>query len=105
MTDAVKVVLKLAARPDKLGEVTALLQHLAVQSRKEPGCLDYQVLQNGSDAGDFVVVEEWDGTAALDAHMTTPHVQDAFAQAPALLAKAPERGLYNTLRYDEPATG
>lgn len=97
MADTIKVVLKLLARPDKLGEVTALLQNLAAQSRKETGCLDYQVLQNGSDAGDFVVVEEWSGTAALDAHMTTPHVQDAFARAPALLAKAPERALYNSL--------
>jgi quinol monooxygenase YgiN len=98
MADTVKVVLKLAARPDKLAEVTALLQHLAAQSRKETGCLDYQVLQNGGDPGDFVVVEEWSGSAALDAHMTTAHVQDAFAQAPALLAKAPERGVYKSVR-------
>jgi quinol monooxygenase YgiN len=98
MGDTVKVVLKLAARPDKLAEVTALLQHLAAQSRKEAGCLGYQVLQNGSDPGDFVLVEEWSGNAALDAHMTTAHVQDAFAQAPALLAKAPERGVYKSLR-------
>ena len=98
MVDTVKVVLKLLARPDKLGEVTALLQNLAAQSRKETGCLEYQVLQNGSAPCDFVVLEEWGGNAALDAHMTTPHVQDAFARAPALLAKAPERGLYNSLR-------
>lgn len=98
MADTVKVVLKLAARPDKLGEVAALLQHLAAQSRKETGCLDYQLLQNSSDPCDFVVLEDWDGNAALDAHMTTPHVQDAFAQAPDLLAKAPERGLYNSIK-------
>jgi quinol monooxygenase YgiN len=98
MANTLKVVLKLAARPDKLAETTALLQHLAAQSRKETGCLDYQVLQNGSDPGDFVVVEEWDGNAALDAHMTTAHVQDAFAQAPSLLAKAPDRGVYKSVK-------
>ena len=93
----VKVVLKINARPDKLAEVRALLIDLAAESRKENGCTDYQVLQNGADPCDFVAIEEWTSNAALDAHMTTPHVQAAFAKAPSVLAKNPERGVYSTV--------
>ena len=93
-----KVVLKINARPDKLAEVRALLIDLAAASRKEVGCTDYQVLQNGADPCEFVAIEEWTGSASLDAHMTTPHVQAAFAKAPSVLAKNPERGVFSAIR-------
>jgi quinol monooxygenase YgiN len=91
---AVRVVLKVRARPDKVAELTALLRELAAQSRREHGCVDYQVLQSSADPAEFVAIEAWSDGAALDAHMTTPHVQAAFAKAPEVLAAAPERGVY-----------
>lgn len=44
----------------------------------------------------FTFVEEWADAAALNAHLATPHPQAVLAQAPALLAMAPD-----TRRYAE----
>src|SRR6266852_3609196 len=94
----VKVVLKLNARPDKRAELQSLLLDLAAQSRKENGCLDYQVLQNSSDPCEFVAIEEWTDNTVLDAHMATRHVGAALAKGPSGLAKNLERGVYSAVK-------
>lgn len=86
----VKVVARITAQPDRVGELQALLQGLLDPTRKEPGCIRYQLLWNRSDPTDFTFVEEWADDAALDAHLLTPHVQNALAQAQSLLATAPD---------------
>ena len=94
----VKVVLKLNAQPDKLAELRSLLLDLAAQSRKENGCIDYQVLQSSSDPCEFVAIEEWTDNAVLDAHMASPHVGAALAKGPSVLAKNLERAVYSAVR-------
>ncbi|MEA2952475.1 MAG: hypothetical protein QOJ96_1995 [Alphaproteobacteria bacterium] len=90
----VRVVLRLTAQPDKIEQLKSVLLELAAQSRKENGCTGYEVLQNPADAIDFTAYEAWTDEAALDAHMTTPHVQHAFAVGIPLLAGAPDRRVY-----------
>ncbi|MEA2992285.1 MAG: hypothetical protein QOD40_1205 [Alphaproteobacteria bacterium] len=90
----VRVVLRLTAQPDKVEQLKSVLLELAVQSRKENGCTGYEVLQNPADAADFTAYEAWTNEAALEAHMTTPHVQHAFAVGIPLLAGAPDRRVY-----------
>lgn len=90
-----KVILRLTAKPDKVDELRAVLLGLAASSRKEAGCIDYEVLQNAADPCDFTLAEEWTSEAALDAHLTTAHVQDAFARGLPLLASAPDNRRYS----------
>ena len=42
--------------------------------------------ESGSTPGTFVTVERWTDSAALDAHMATPHVAEAFAAAAGALS-------------------
>jgi quinol monooxygenase YgiN len=84
----------LTAQPDKIEQLKAVLLELAAQSGKENGCTGYEVLQNPADATDFTAYEAWTNVAALEAHMTTPHVQHAFAVGIPLLAGAPDRRVY-----------
>lgn len=86
----VKVVARITAQPDKVEELQALLHGLLDPTRKEPGCIRYQLLQNKADPTDFTFVEEWADDAALDAHLLTPHVQNALVQAQFLVATAPD---------------
>jgi quinol monooxygenase YgiN len=88
------VVLRLTAQPDKVEQLKSVLLELAVQSRKENGCTGYEVLQNPADAADFTAYEAWTNEATLEAHMTTPHVQHAFAVGIPLLAGTPDRRVY-----------
>jgi len=86
MDKHVSVVVKVTARPDKAPEMRAVVLKLAADSRKEDGCVRYDVLQNASEPHVFVLVEEWTSSAHLDAHNLTPHVHDAVMKATPLAA-------------------
>lgn len=95
--ETVRVVARITARPDSIEELSSLLLHLVKESRKENGCISYQLLQNKTDPKDFTVVEEWENDSAIDNHFTTPHMQDALSRAAPLLAKEPEISRYYVL--------
>ena len=92
-----KVILRLAARPDTVEALKPALLELATESRKEKDCLSYHVLQNQADPCDFTLVEEWTSEGALDAHLKTQHVANAFAKGGPLLAAAPDARRYLTI--------
>jgi quinol monooxygenase YgiN len=89
-----KVIVRVSAKPDKVDELKRILLGLATPTRKEPGCLSWEIFQNRADPCDFTFVEEWASDAALDAHWATPHVQDALARGVSLLAAAPDERRY-----------
>ena len=76
-----QVVATIPASPEAADQVRTALQTLAVATREEEGCLSYDLFESASTPGTFVTVERWTGSAALDAHMATPHVAAAFAAA------------------------
>jgi quinol monooxygenase YgiN len=92
-----KVILRLSAKPDQVDELKRILMGLVAPTRKEAGCLAYEIFQNRADPCDFTFVEEWASEAALDAHWATPHVQDALARGVPLLAAAPDDRRYNKI--------
>ncbi len=49
-------------------------QPLIAATRKEPGCLYYDLTQSVTDPSNFVFVERWESRAALDAHFAAPHL-------------------------------
>ncbi|HXG65278.1 MAG TPA: putative quinol monooxygenase [Blastocatellia bacterium] len=75
-----RVVARIVARPDKVEELRAVLSGLIEPTRKEKGCIRYELLQNNADPTDFTFVEEWESDAALDAHLDSPHIEDAAAK-------------------------
>jgi quinol monooxygenase YgiN len=68
------------AKADKKDELVALAAVLLPQSRKEPGCLRYDFLQDALNPERFVFFELWKSRDDLNAHFQTPHFQ-SFAQA------------------------
>jgi quinol monooxygenase YgiN len=97
MANEVRVVLRLRARPDTAEQLKPVMFDLAEASGKEDGCNAYKVLQNQSDALDFVLYETWRDQPSLDAHLTAAHVQQAFAKGLPLLDGAPDRQVYKTI--------
>lgn len=90
-----RVVARLPAKKDKVGEVKTILRGLIGPTRKEKGCITYELLQNKVDPADFTFVEEWESDAALDAHLETDHVRAALIQLPELLAGEPDIRRYS----------
>ena len=88
--NTVRVVARIVSKPDKIEEVRSVLLDLVGPTRKETGCISYQLLQNKSDPTDFTCVEEWASDTAIDAHFTTPHLHEALSKAASLLASDPD---------------
>ena len=97
MSEHVSVVVKITARPDTAPAMRAVVLALAAVSRKEAGCLRYDVLQNAGEPLVFMLVEEWSSAAHLDAHNLTPHVHEAVMKATPLAAAPLDVGRYVTL--------
>ena len=72
---SLRVVARIQAKPDKIGEVRELLRSLVPPTRKEPGCITYELLENSNEPGDFTFVEEWASDSAFEAHAASDHIR------------------------------
>ncbi len=81
-----RVIATIPIDPERAAEAAPALAKLAEASRGDTGCLAYEIYESAAAPGVFVTVEEWVGQADLDAHMTQPHVAEAFEVAGPLLA-------------------
>jgi quinol monooxygenase YgiN len=55
------------------------------KTRKEAGCISYELHQSVSDANTFVFVERWENREALEAHFKAPHLTKWRAEAGPLI--------------------
>jgi quinol monooxygenase YgiN len=86
----VHVVARITAKPGKEENLFDILRQIVAPTRREAGCIRYELFRNDADPTDFTFVEEWESDAAIDSHMVTPHIQAAFATVEGLLAAAPD---------------
>jgi len=61
------------AKIGRESEVAAIFERLSAESRKEPGCIMYQVHKHKTDPRRFFIYEQYKDDAALEAHRTVPH--------------------------------
>jgi quinol monooxygenase YgiN len=73
------VVATIPAKPEHVESIRAAMEHVAVESRKEDGCLSYDVYESAAVPGTFVTIERWVDQATMDLHLQTPHVAAAIA--------------------------
>jgi quinol monooxygenase YgiN len=79
MTNHVKSVAILSARPGKVAELRALLDGMTTPSRSEPGNLRYDLWQDQTDPIRFVLDELYVDSDAVVAHRTSAHFQNYLA--------------------------
>lgn len=61
------------AKTGRESEVAGVFEKLTAESRKEPGCIVYQVHKHKTEPRRFFIYEQYKDDAALEAHRTTPH--------------------------------
>ena len=61
------------AKTGREAETTALFSKLSEESRKEPGCVTYQVHRHRTEPRRFFIYEQYKDDAALEAHRNAPH--------------------------------
>ena len=95
---SLRVIAHARAKPDHVAQVQEILTALVEATRREPGCLSYELLQNHADKSDFVFVERWASAAAEQAHFVTPHLLATRRQLSGLLASEPQICRYGVVR-------
>lgn len=91
----VRVVARVIAQRDRVGDLQTLLVGLLAPTRQEKGCIQYDLLQNNEDPTDFTFVEIWESQADLDAHLASDHLQAAIGQLDGLVIAPPDIRRYS----------
>ena len=55
-----------------------LVQELVVETKKEVGCIAYDLYQNLENETELTFIESWETKAHLDAHIVAPHCKRIF---------------------------
>ena len=98
LDSSLRVIARVKAKPDHIAQVRATLTTLVDATRREPGCLSYELLQSHADATEFVFVERWVSAAEEQAHFVTPHLLTTLQQLTSLLASEPQISRYSVVR-------
>lgn len=65
---SVRLVISINAAPGKGDELLKAMQARCELSRKDAGCLQFEVFQSAEDPDRLALLELWEDQAALDAH-------------------------------------
>jgi quinol monooxygenase YgiN len=84
------VIATFVARPGKETELRAALTALVAPTRKEAGCLNYDLHAATDNPPRFLFHENWTSKAHLDAHLQSPHVQALLPRVDELCVAFPE---------------
>ena len=82
-------------KPEAHDKMVAGAQHFIAVTRKEAGCVSYDLHQSVTDPNKFVTVEQWESMSAIEAHNRSPHLQ-AFLKAASEWLSAPPKFEYIT---------
>ena len=83
---SIRIIARFIARPDAIDALRAECLAMLEPTRKETGCIRYELLTNTANPAEFTFVEEWADQAAIDAHMATPHLKAVVTNTQPLLA-------------------
>ena len=97
MSEPVRLIARFSARFEQQQALRETLINLIEPTRREPGCLRYELWHNASDPTDFTFVEEWASEAALELHSRTPHLAVLFKKLLELGVNEPEVFKYTAL--------
>lgn len=76
----ITVVAKIVVKKDSVEAARAELFKLVPPTRKENGCIEYNLHQDTSDPSIFLFYETWESAAAIDTHINTDHYK-TYAKA------------------------
>lgn len=70
----VRVTAIIETVPGKADAFLEATKELIVETRKENGCIDYQLFKNDEQDNSYVFIEEWETKEALEKHSTSAHI-------------------------------
>jgi quinol monooxygenase YgiN len=86
----ITVVATFEARPGKEEELRKALLTLVPHTRKEAGCLNYDLHCSPDSPAKFLFHENWTSRALLDAHLNSAHIAALLPRMDGLCVAFPE---------------
>ncbi|HEX7654102.1 MAG TPA: putative quinol monooxygenase [Verrucomicrobiae bacterium] len=93
----ITVVATFQALPGKEEELKQALLTLVAPTRKENGCINYDLHVASDNPGKFLFHENWTSKAALDVHLQTPHIQVLLPRLNGLAVGMPEITIWDKI--------
>ncbi len=69
----IKVVAKFVLKDGTKDEVLGILEEMIEKTRKEDGCIKYELFENLNDPNTISFIEEWENMDKLNAHIDSEH--------------------------------
>lgn len=70
---SVKIIASISSTSDKIDFVKQEALKLIEPTRKESGCIEYQLFENKDDSNNIIFVETWESEEALYEHSQSEH--------------------------------
>jgi quinol monooxygenase YgiN len=96
-TKSLTVIAQIKAKPGKESSVRQELLSLVAPSRKDAGCLKYDLHQALDNPALFLFHENWTSKAQLDQHLQKPDLQAVLAKLGQLVAEPPSITLWEKI--------
>jgi quinol monooxygenase YgiN len=93
----VTVVATFEARPGKEAALKQALLSLLAPTRKEAGCLNYDLHQSPDTPAKFLFHENWTSKELLDAHLKSPHIAALLPRVGELCVAPPEIAIWEKI--------
>jgi quinol monooxygenase YgiN len=91
------VIAQIKAKPGMEAQVRQELLSLVAPSRKDPGCLNYDLHQALDNPALFLFHENWTSEAHLERHLQKPDLQAVLARVGQLTADPPQITLWKKI--------
>lgn len=76
----IKAVAKLIVKEDRIEDLKKNVAIMVPVTRKENGCISYQLFQDSQDCKVFIFLEEWESQDDLITHLAAKHVKEFEVQ-------------------------
>lgn len=93
----VTVIAQIKAKPGTEAQVRRELVSLVAPSRKDAGCVNYDLHQAKDNPALFMFHENWASEAHLDAHLAKPELQAVLARVGEMAAEPPRVTLWDKI--------
>jgi quinol monooxygenase YgiN len=93
----VTVMALIKAKSGYEDKVREALLNLVSRTRKEAGCINYDLHQSSAEKSLFMFYENWVSKKDLDEHLEQPYLRDFFGKAEEMLAEPIEIKLWEMI--------
>jgi quinol monooxygenase YgiN len=89
------IVVFLTVKKDQGAKLEEAFQPAIKASRKEAGCLAYDLNRDNTDPSKYYVYERWKSLAALEEHLESEPIKTLLTKVPDLLVSPPEAKFFS----------